>query len=78
MPDKLPKLVQPKVKSALHEIYLAEAPDVTHKSFDSTLERFLDKYMKAKENLENDCNEWRAFYFFLAIHWIHLRTTQLV
>jgi putative transposase len=37
--DKLPKSVQPKVKSDLHEIYLAETRDGAHKSFDSTLRR---------------------------------------
>tara|TARA_Y100000589_G_scaffold328855_1_gene373896 strand:+ start:7656 stop:8630 length:975 start_codon:yes stop_codon:yes gene_type:complete len=42
--DKLPKSVQPKVKSALHEIYLAETRDSAYKAFDSTLRRFRDKY----------------------------------
>lgn len=74
--DKLPKSVQPKVKSALHEIYLAETRDSAHKAFDSTLKRFRDKYPKAMENLEKDRDELLAFYDFPAIHWIHLRTTN--
>ena len=74
--DKLPKSVQPKVKSALHEIYLAETRDSAHKAFDSTLKRFQDKYPKAMENLEKDRDELLAFYDFPAIHWIHLRTTN--
>ena len=74
--DKLPKSVQPKVKSALHEIYLAETRDSAHKAFDSTLRRFRDKYPKAMENLEKDRDELLAFYDFPAIHWIHLRTTN--
>jgi transposase-like protein len=74
--DKLPKSVQPKVKSALHEIYLAETRDSAHKAFDSTLRRFRDKYPKAMENLERDRDELLAFYDFPAIHWIHLRTTN--
>lgn len=74
--DKLPKSVQPKVKSALHEIYLAETRDSAHKAFDSTLRRFRDKYPKAMDNLEKDRNELLAFYDFPAIHWIHLRTTN--
>ena len=74
--DKLPKSVQPKVKSALHEIYLAETRDSAHKAFDSTLQRFRDKYPKAMENLEKDRDELLAFYDFPAIHWIHLRTTN--
>ena len=74
--DKLPKSVQPKVKSALHAIYLAETRDNAHKAFDSTLSRFRDKYPKAMENLEKDRDELLAFYDFPAIHWIHLRTTN--
>lgn len=74
--DKLPKSVQPKVKSALHEIYLAETRDSAHKAFESTLRRFRDKYPKAMENLEKDRDELLAFYDFPAIHWIHLRTTN--
>ena len=74
--DKLPKSVQPKVKSDLHEIYLAETRDGAHKAFDSTLKRFRDKYPKAMENLEKDRDELLAFYDFPAAHWIHLRTTN--
>ena len=74
--DKLPQSVQPKVKSALHEIYLAETRDSAHKAFNSTLSRFRDKYPKAMENLEKDRDELLAFYDFPAIHWIHLRTTN--
>jgi len=74
--DKLPKSVQPKVKSDLHEIYLAETRDSAHKAFDSTLRRFRDKYPKAMENLEKDRDELLAFYDFPAAHWIHLRTTN--
>lgn len=74
--DKLPKSVQPKVKSALHEIYLAETRDSAHKAFDSTLRRFRDKYPKAMENLEKDRDELLAFYDFPATHWVHLRTTN--
>ena len=74
--DKLPKSMQPKVKSALHEIYLAETRDSAHKAFDSTLRRFRDKYPKAMENLEKDREALLAFYDFPAIHWIHLRTTN--
>lgn len=74
--DKLPKSVQPKVKSALHEIYLAETRDNAIKAFDSTLRRFRDKYPKAMTNLEKDRAELLAFYNFPAAHWIHLRTTN--
>jgi len=76
--DKLPKSVQPKVKSALHEIYLADTRDNALKAFDRALRRFRDKYPKAMENLEKDRDELLAFYDFPAIHWIHLRATNLI
>lgn len=74
--DKLPKAMQPKVKSALHEIYLAETREAAHKAFDSALRRFKDKYPKAMDCLEKDRKELLAFYDFPAVHWIHLRTTN--
>lgn len=74
--DKLPKSMQPKVKSALHDIYLAETREAAHKAFDSALKRFGAKYPKAMECLEKDREELLAFYDFPAVHWIHLRTTN--
>lgn len=74
--DKLPKAMQPKIKSALHEIYLAETREAAHKAFDSALRRFKDKYPKAMGCLEKDREELLAFYDFPAVHWIHLRTTN--
>lgn len=74
--DKLPKSIQPKVKSALHDIYLAETREAAHKAFDSALKRFGTKYPKAMECLEKDREELLAFYDFPAVHWIHLRTTN--
>jgi transposase-like protein len=40
----LPKSVQPKVKAALHEIWMAETRADAHKAFDRTLVRFESKY----------------------------------
>lgn len=74
--DKLPKSMQPKVKSALHDIYLAETREAAYKAFDSALKRFGAKYPKAMECLEKDREELLAFYDFPAVHWVHLRTTN--
>ncbi|WP_300500607.1 IS256 family transposase [Marinobacter sp.] len=74
--DKLPRAMQPKVKSAIHEIYLAETREAARKAFDSALRRFQDKYPKAMDCLEKDREELLAFYDFPAVHWIHLRTTN--
>ena len=74
--NKLPKAVQPKVKTALHDIYLAETREAAHKAFDSALERFGAKYPKAMECLAKDREDLLAFYDFPAEHWVHLRTTN--
>lgn len=74
--DKLPKSVQPKVKSALHEIYQAETREQAHKAFDRTLTRFEAKYPKAMGCLQKDREELLAFYDYPAEHWVHLRTTN--
>lgn len=76
MLNKLPKSMQGKVKSALHDIYLAETREAARKAFDSELERFGAKYPKAMECLAKDREELLAFYDFPAVHWVHLRTTN--
>ena len=73
---KLPKAMQPKVKSALHDIYLAETREAAHLAFDNALQRFEAKYPKAMQCLAKDRDELLAFYDFPAEHWVHLRTTN--
>ena len=72
----LPKSVQPKVKAALHEIWMAETQDEAHKAFDRALVRFESKYPGAMERLRKDREELLAFYDFPAEHWLHIRTTN--
>ena len=74
--NKLPKSMQPKVKAALHEIWMASSRDDAYKAFDNTLELFGAKYPKAMECLSKDREELLAFYDFPAEHWIHIRTTN--
>ena len=72
----LPKSVHPKVKDALHEIWMAETRDDAHKAFDRILVRFEAKYPKAMAKLTKDRDELLAFYDFPAEHWVHIRTTN--
>ena len=72
----LPKSVQPKVKAALHEIWMAQTRDEACKAFDRALARFGAKYPGAIENLRKDREELLAFYDFPAEHWVHIRTTN--
>jgi transposase-like protein len=74
--NKLPKLVQPKVKQALHEIWMAPTKDDAYKAFGITVATYLDKYPKAMECLVKDKDEMLAFYDFPAAHWQHIRTSN--
>ncbi len=74
--NKLPKSMQPKVKDALHDIWMAETRDEAHKAFDRAQTRFSAKYPKAMECLTKDREQMLAFYDFPAQHWTHIRTTN--
>jgi transposase-like protein len=74
--NKLPKSVQPKVKKALHEIWMAPTKKDACKAFDIALSTYSAKYPKAMECLEKDKDEMLAFYEFPAAHWQHIRTSN--
>ena len=74
--NKLPKPVQPKVKEALHDIWMADTRDNAYKAFDSTVKRFGDKYPGAMNCLVKDKEKMLAFYDFPAVHWQHIRTSN--
>ena len=74
--NKLPKSMQPKVKEALHDIWMAESRDKAKAAFDSAITRFGAKYPQAMGCLEKDRDELLAFYDFPAEHWVHIRTTN--
>ncbi len=74
--DALPKRLQPRAKTLLHE--MAEAP--TSADAANARERFRAefdaKYPKAMAKLDKDWEQLTAFYAFPAEHWRHLRTTN--
>ncbi len=74
--DALPKRLQPRAKTLLHE--MAEAP--TRADARKALERFRGefdaKYPKAVSKLDKDWEQLTAFFDFPAEHWRHLRTTN--
>lgn len=74
--NKLPKSVQPKVKEALHDIWMAETRENAYKAFDSTVKRFGEKYPGAMKCLVKDKEQMLAFYDYPAIHWQHIRTSN--
>jgi transposase-like protein len=74
--NKMPKSVQPKAKSDLHEIWMAETRDDAVKALDDFLEKYQTKYPAPCERLEKDREVLLVFYDFAAEHWKHLRTTN--
>ena len=74
--NKLPKHLQPKAKSDLHQIWMAATRDEAHRAYAAFVETYEAKYPKAAECLAKDRDALLAFYDFPAVHWIHLRTTN--
>lgn len=74
--NKLPKSVQPKVKQALHEIWMAPTKESAYNAFDRAVKIYSDKYPKAMQCLKKDKDQMLAFYDFPAIHWQHIRTSN--
>ncbi len=74
--NKVPKHLQPKVKSDLHQIWMAATRDDAHRAFATFVQTYEPKYPKATECLAKDQDALLAFYDFPAVHWIHLRTTN--
>jgi transposase-like protein len=74
--NNMPKSVQSRAKSDIHEIWMAETRADAVKAFDAFLEKYRAKYQAACECLEKDRDVLLSFYDFPAEHWIHLRTTN--
>lgn len=72
----LPKAAQPKAKSMLHEIWMAETRADAERAFERFLTAYSAKYPKATECLAKDRKCLLAFYDFPAEHWLHIRTTN--
>jgi len=74
--NKMPKGVQAKAKSMLHDIWMAATKAEAVKALDLFGQTFRAKYDGAVSCLEADRETLLAFYDFPAEHWIHLRTTN--
>jgi transposase-like protein len=74
--NKMPKSVQAKAKSMLHDIWMAATRAEAESAFDLFVDAFGTKYAAAVSCLRSDRAELLAFYDFPAEHWIHLRTTN--
>ncbi|MBT5020806.1 MAG: IS256 family transposase [Planctomicrobium sp.] len=74
--NKLPKSVQPRAKSDLHEIWNSATREDANKAFDHFLKKYEAKYEGAAGCLKKDRDELLTFYDFPAEQWAHLRTTN--
>lgn len=74
--NKLPKSIQPKAKSKLHEIWHADNKDDAERYFDNFIQVYGAKYPKAAQCLKKDRNALLTYYNFPAEHWRHIRTTN--
>ena len=74
--DALPRRLQSRAKSLLHE--MAEAPSRAdaRKALERFRSEFDAKYPKAVAKLDKDWAQLTAFYDFPAEHWRHLRSTN--
>ncbi len=72
----MPKAIQPRVKSALQQIRMAETRDQADRAFDGFLARYRDQHPKAAVKLIEDRKELMNFFDFPAEHWQSIRATN--
>ena len=76
--DKLPKRLQPRAKSQLHEIFKAETKEIAEEQVDQFVKEYEDKYPKAVASLLRDRERLLTFYDFPAAHWQSIRSTNVI
>ena len=74
--NKMPKSIQPKAKSMLHEIWMAPGRKQANAAFDLFIQTYQAKYPQASECLAKDRDVLLTFYDYPAEHWAHIRTTN--
>lgn len=74
--DKLPKKLQPRAKTLIHEMYQASTQEDALATYDAFFELYEAKYPKACHCLAKDKEVLFTFYDFPAEHWLHIRSTN--
>ena len=74
--NQLPKSLQAKAKSHLHQIWQADSRGEAERYFKSFVNTYEAKYPKAAQCLAKDRDVLLTFYDFPAEHWRHIRTTN--
>lgn len=74
--DKFPKSMRIKIKSTLHDMYMAEDKETALNNYKKFISLYDDKYPKATACLRKSKEQLFTFYDFPAVHWTHIRTTN--
>lgn len=74
--NSLPKSLQSKAKTHLHQIWQADDKSEAERYFQSFVAAYEAKYPKAVQCLQKDRDRLMTFYDFPAEHWRHIRTTN--
>ncbi len=76
--DKLPKSLQGKAKTMIHDIYLSPTKVDANIAFDIFIEEFEAKYPKAVNCMRKHRDRLLEFYNFPAEHWQSIRSTNVI
>jgi len=76
--DKLPKRLQPRAKSQLHEIMRAPDRKTAIEEIGRFTAEFENRYPKAANNLVKDQEKLLTFFDYPDAHWLHLRTSNAI
>jgi putative transposase len=76
--DKLPKRIQPRAKSMLHEMMRSETLSDANIEKDKFVAAFREKFPESVKKIEKDWAELTAFFNFPAMHWQHIRSTNAI
>ena len=74
--NKIPKSIQPKAKTDLHEIWQAPTKADAQTSVNSFINTYKANYPNAVKCLVKDHEALLNFYDFPAEHWRHIRTSN--
>lgn len=76
--NKLPKSLQGKAKSMIHDIYRAPSKDEAQKAFIYFSDEFKLKYPNAVKSIADNYESLLNFYDFPAEHWQSIRSTNVI
>jgi len=74
----LPKRLQPRAKSQLHEIYKSETREIAEEETRKFVKEYEDRYPKAVASLLRGRERMLSFFDFPGAHWQSIRSTNVI